>query len=139
MWVLGNDADAPQEACAAEPAETERAWHWREIPVPERKSDYAGKHLRLLENPPQGEKPKEFWPEGYSGKPDLTGCVVYLHRRLNASETMNSMHDVSGWGNVRILAITWYCTRCGASDSAYILESWLEEGKAVFVEREKQE
>jgi ParB family chromosome partitioning protein len=132
MWVLGNDADAPQEACAAESAET---WHWREIPVPERKSDYVGKYLRLMENPPQSEIPKEFWPEGYSGKPDLTGRVVYLYRRLNARETMHSMHDVSGWGEVRVLGITWHCPRCGATHSGYILESWLEEGKAVFVER----
>jgi hypothetical protein len=138
MWVLGNDADTPQKACASEPAETGRGWEWREIPVPERKADYAGKHLRLLANPEQYEPPKQFWHEGYSGKPDLTGRVVYLHRRLNARETMNSAHDVSRWGDVRVLAITWHCTRCGASHSGYIPESWLEEGKAVFVERVKE-
>jgi ParB family chromosome partitioning protein len=140
QWVLGLGAVWPAKARAGlgEVAVPERAWHWREVPIPDRKADYIGKNLRLLANPEQYDILREFWPEGYSGKPDLTGRVVYLQRRLNAKETMNSAHDVSGWGEVRVLGITWHCTHCCASHSGYIPESWLEEGKAVFVEKVKE-
>jgi hypothetical protein len=54
---------------------------------------------------------------------------------MNAMETMNSSNDVSAWGSVRVLRVSWRCPYCAAYHQCYIPESWLAEGKAVFVER----
>ena len=112
---------------------------WREIPIPARKPEYEGKHLRLLEDPPRDVIPLEAWPDGYPGPPDLTDELVYVHRRMNAKDTMHSPIDVSHWGSVRVLRISWNCPYCASGHHCYIPESWLAEGKAVFMERVKEE
>jgi hypothetical protein len=104
---------------------------WREIPIPSRKTQYERRHLLLLDNPYKYEKLRD-WERS---EVDLTDTVVWLTRRLNAKDTMNTSHDVSNWGPVRILRILWECGYCGHDHECFIPESWLEEGKAVFVEK----
>ncbi len=111
---------------------------WREIPIPSRKTEYEGKHLLLLDNPQKLDPPREYWPAGYEPI-DLTDSVVKLYKRRNAKETMHSPRDVSGWGSIRVLQILWRCVHCNMSHECYIPESWLEEGKAVFVEKVTEE
>ena len=112
---------------------------WRETPIPARKADYEGKFLRLLEDlPEENDIPRRWWPEGYSGKPDLTDMLVRLEKRLNAKDTMHSAHDVSSWGSIRVLRISWACPYCASTHQCYIPEAWLAEGRAVFMERVKE-
>jgi hypothetical protein len=99
--------------------------NFKEIPIPVRKADYVDKCLRLLAVP----------HKGYVGQPDLKGMVVYIQKRMNATETLNSSNDISGWGSVRVLRVSWRCRHCAAYHQCYIPESWLAEGKAIFVER----
>jgi broad specificity phosphatase PhoE len=108
---------------------------WREISIPARKTEYEGKHLLLLANPERYEAPRQFWPDGYYGNPDLTDTVVRLTRRCNAKDTQSSSVDVSHWGAIRVMRVQWRCCFCNVSHDCYIPESWLEEGKAVFVEK----
>jgi hypothetical protein len=108
---------------------------WREIPVPARKADYEGKCLRLLEDPPRYEIPRSLWPDGYAGSPDLTDMIVYVQRRMNAKDTMGSSTDVSSWGSVRVLRFVWDCPYCATGHTAFIPESWIAEGKAIFMEK----
>jgi len=112
---------------------------WREIPIPARKTEYEGKRLLLLANPERYETPKQYRPDDYIEQPDLTDWVVRLARRCNAKDTMGSPDDVSRWGSIRVLRIGWRCPHCGCAHSCYIPESWLEEGKAVFVEKVTEE
>ncbi|MDR2891562.1 MAG: hypothetical protein LBV80_00525 [Deltaproteobacteria bacterium] len=108
---------------------------WREIPIPKRKPEYEGKYLLLRETPPK-HKPTYYVPRSYGyEEPDLTDMVVRVIRRLNARETSNSSDDASWMGPIRVLRIGWNCSHCHAGHSAYIPEAWLEEGKAVFVEK----
>ena len=108
---------------------------WREIPIPSRKTEYEGKHLLLLANPERHAIPREFWPDGYYGPPDLTETVVFVTRRCNAKDTMGASSDVSRWGAIRVMRVHWTCCHCNACHECYIPESWLTEGKAVFVEK----
>ena len=108
---------------------------WREIPIPSRKTEYEGKYILLLDNPERYELSRRFWPDGYNGNPDLTDTVVWVVRRCNAKETQGSSNDVSGWGAIRVMRVQWHCCHCNSSHEFYIPESWLEEGKAVFVEK----
>lgn len=104
---------------------------WREIPIPARKTEYEHKHLHLRADPDRYRRPEEFGRYDV----DLTDTIVLLTRRCNAKDTMYSPIDVSHWGAIRVLRIRWYCRHCGSAHECYIPEAWLEEGKAVFVER----
>jgi len=108
---------------------------WREIPIPARKTEYEGKYLLLLDNPERGEIPRDSWPHGYSGNPDITDTVVRVTRRMNSKDTWGTSTDVSRWGAIRVMRVRWYCSHCAAGHECYIPESWLAEGKAVFVEK----
>lgn len=93
------------------------------IPTPKHKKDWPGEFL-LLHEP---------YPEGRVNAP-----VVRILRRKNAMDTQNCPHDVSRWGSVRILAVGWRCSHCGADHSGYLPESLIAEGKADFVKPEKK-
>ena len=109
---------------------------WREIPTPARKAEYAGKHLLLLACPYDFARERhKGWARMYKGVPDLTDTVVYLLRRISAKETQGTSRDVSHWGAIRVLCVSWECSLCGSSHECCMPESWIEEGKAVFVER----
>lgn len=88
------------------------------INTPQYKKDWPGYWLSLDEPYPDGR---------------VIAPVVYIERRKNAMETLNPSHDVSGWGSIRILAVSWKCPECGAYHSGYLPESIIHEGKAVFM------
>ena len=75
----------------------------------------------------------DLWVEKFN--PDLTDAVVRITRRCNAKETMHSCNDVSRWGGIRVVRIVWHCPYCGGSHEFYLPESWIADGKAVFVEK----
>jgi hypothetical protein len=111
---------------------------FREISAPARKADYVGCFLFLRENSPadQREYMKKYFPDrphrkNYAAK----GDVVRIARRMNAKDSLCSSRDVSSWGPIRILSVTFDCATCGAGHQDYIPESWIAEGKAVFVEK----
>jgi hypothetical protein len=90
-------------------------------------------------NPVNKPKYKKNWP-GHWLSLDATypqgrvnAHLVYIARRKNAMDTMHSSHDVSRWGSIRILAVSWQCSECGAYHSGYLPESLIDEGKAVFL------
>jgi hypothetical protein len=60
---------------------------------------------------------------------------VYIVRRLNAKNTMHSSRDVAHWGSMRILDVEFVCSTCGTTHRDFIPEVYIEEGKAVFVEK----
>ena len=97
----------------------------REVAAPKHKKEWVGKFLLL--------KKEET---GTGGLKPPKGQMVRIERRLNAMETQNSSLDVGHWGSVRILKCCWYCKICGAYHSGYMPERWIEEGYAVFVEKE---
>jgi hypothetical protein len=115
---------------------------FREIPVPTKKADYVGQYLFLRADSPadRREYQKKHWPD-YPYRKDYAakGDVVRIVRRLNAKETGNSPFDVSYWGPVRILAVQFECTTCGTTHQDYIPESYIAEGKVVFVEKFSKE
>lgn len=91
---------------------------WTAIPVPSRKKDWLG-HMLHLSQP---------FPEG-----GVDAAMVRIERRKNAMDTINTRHDVSHWGGVRILEVFWKCRHCGASHSGYLPERLIEEGVATFI------
>lgn len=111
---------------------------WKEVPAPTRKADYRNKHLRLLDTPPRQQI--GYSPEGRYWRPELpvqVGDVVEIYMRRTAAETGHvcSVNDVSDWGT-RVLEVVWDCPHCLHAHNVMIPESWLDEGKAVFVEPE---
>jgi hypothetical protein len=111
---------------------------YREIPAPGRKADYVGCHLFLLEDSPadQRERVRKYFPDRpYRKNYAAKGDVVRIVRRMNAKDTSCGSRDVSFWGSIRILSVTFECATCGTTHQDYIPESWIAEGKAVFVEK----
>jgi len=94
------------------------------IKPPKFKRDWVGKYLVVNGN----------CLEGRLNQPE--GTPLLIERRLNAQETQNSSHDVHRWGKIRILRLAWHCKACGALHVGYMPESWIEDGHAVFVEKE---
>lgn len=99
----------------------------KETGAPKFKKEWPGKRLLLkAPHPDGGVTPSE-------GQEPL----VRIERRLNAKDTNNGPHDISRWGAIRVLKVNYRCKYCGAHHSGYLPESWIDEGKAVFVEVEK--
>lgn len=88
------------------------------VDVPKYKKDWPGYWLSL-------DTP---FPDGH-----VTASLVRIDRRKNAMDTMGCSHDVSHWGNIRILAVSWTCKECGAMHTGYLPEHLVLEGKAVFM------
>lgn len=110
---------------------------FREIPAPAKKADYVGQYLFLREDSPGERKGynKHFPDRPYRKDYAAKGDIVQIVRRLNAQETCNNSRDVFHWGAVRVLDVSWDCTTCGTTHRDFIPEAWIEEGKAVFVEK----
>lgn len=111
---------------------------WKEMERPAKKADYRYKHLRLLATPP--EQRIADVPIQQRKLPVRIGDVVKISMRRNARETrqLAFTNDVSGWGDVRVLEVEWPCPHCGHTHRFLIPESWLDEGKAEFVELAKE-
>lgn len=110
---------------------------FREIPAPVRKADYVGCHLFLRADPPDDPWADRIWKDlkrPYRKTRAAKGDVVQIVRRLNAKDTCNCSRDVYSWGKIRILDVSFDCSTCGMIHRDYIPESYIEEGKAVFVE-----
>lgn len=105
--------------------------NWKEVPAPARKADYAGKLLLLLETPPKQQHQYDDSPE----LPILAGDVarIWMRRSFRAADCMHNV-DISSWAEGRVLELRWKCPYCAALHSVLIPESWIEEGKAIFVE-----
>lgn len=95
---------------------------------PQRKADWPGSRLLLHSDCPQRYGPDEH------ASPVGKGSVVFLQRRLNAKDTMHNCRDVSSWGSIRVLDVHTYCPTCRSMCQEYIPETWLDEGKAEFVD-----
>lgn len=100
--------------------------NYREIPAPARKADYVGNHILVKADLPG----RKYVHESY---PLRAGMVAVIERRMNAMETMHSTMDVAGWGSIRVLRLRWTCPTCESWHTGYVPESWIEEGKLVFV------
>lgn len=110
---------------------------WKEIPRPARKADYRDKFLRLSCPPPEDGQQRDL---GRPLFPIQSGDVLRISMRRNARDTREacSIPSVSSWGDIRILELRWICPCCGSWHAIMIPESWLDDGKAVFVERETE-
>ena len=107
---------------------------WKDVPPPAKKADYRYKHLRLLAEPPVDGQPCS--PET-PPLPVRIGDVARIAMRRAAKETRGicSITDVSSWGAIRVLELEWKCPHCAEAHHILIPESWIAEGKAVFVEK----
>lgn len=114
---------------------------WKEVPAPARKADYRYKFLRLFDTPPRQKI--GYGPDGSYWKAELpvqTGDVVKIYMRRSAEEIGHicSVNDISVWGE-RVLDVEWLCPHCLHPHHVMIPESWIAEGKAVFVEKGAEE
>ncbi|MDE6734984.1 MAG: hypothetical protein K2J64_05915 [Desulfovibrio sp.] len=103
---------------------------WKEVPAPRRKADYAGKRLRLPETPPKQRHKYDPSPE----LPIRPGDVAQIWMRRSFRDAECGDVDISSWPEGRILELRWECPFCAALHPVLIPESWIEVGKAVFVE-----
>ena len=104
---------------------------WKAVSPPKFKKDWVGKYLNPLKERKRGSQER-------GGIVPPEGTLLRIDRRLNAQETMHGPLDVACWGKIRILSCSWYCGACGARHGCYIPESWIEDGHAVFVEKESR-
>ena len=88
---------------------------WREVSPPKFKKVYPGKYVRV---PDFGRRDYENWP-GACLPPD--GSVCSIHARYTDG------------GRAKLL-LEWRCPSCLDVHDAHVPESWLDEGKASFVE-----
>lgn len=108
---------------------------WKNIPIPARKADYRFKHLRLLAAPPAqriiGGSPDQ------QELPVRINDVVRISMRRSWEETNAKLNmiNISSWPPERVLEVEWPCPHCSHSHHFVIPESWIAEGKAVFVEK----
>lgn len=111
---------------------------WKEVPAPAKKADYRFKHLRLLAEPPAVGMLRA------PGRPPLPvriNDVTKVSMRRAAKETWGVCYlpDVTSWGDIRVLELEWMCPHCDQGHRILIPESWIAEGKAVFVEAVTEE
>lgn len=108
---------------------------WIEIPTPPRKADWRFKHLKMLVLPPEQSLKQS---DGRRVLPLEVGAIVKIEMRRKARDTwaMPSTPDVSGWGDLRVLEVSWHCPFCGSAHRFFIPEIWVAEGKAIFVAQE---
>lgn len=89
---------------------------WRRVATPRYKKDYKGKYVTA----------EDFsYARGEIMKSPPDGAVCLLERR--ASE---------GAGHEFFLYLKWSCPHCGLSTDFCVPESWITQGKLVFVEQE---
>ncbi len=107
---------------------------WKDVPPPAKKADYRYKHLRLLAEPPADGM---FRSPQNPPLPVRIGDVAKISMRRAAKETWGScsIADVSSWGAIRVLELEWKCPHCAQAHHILIPESWIAEGKSVFVEK----
>ena len=99
------------------------------VDPPKKKGDWPGKLLRLEVAPsPWSGVVKRWLPEA--------GAIVRIFKRLNAKETWGLGDDCSSLGDIRVLKLHCRCLHCHVLHVCFIPESWVVEGKAVFVEEQ---
>lgn len=103
---------------------------WKEVPAPRRKADYADKRLRLLETPPKQRHKYDHIPELPIQPGDV--ALIWMRRSFRDAECMNV--DIKSWPEGRVLDLRWKCPFCAVLHTVLIPESWIEVGKAIFVE-----
>lgn len=91
---------------------------WRRVATPRYKKDYKGKYVTA-------EDFSDVRPEFVKVPPD--GAVCLVERR--ASE---------GAGHEFLLYLEWRCPNCGLSRRFSVAESWIKNGRLVFVEPEEE-
>jgi len=115
-------------------SETHQPRLWREIPKPQRKGDYKGKFVKFLVDSSNERG-------GVIRKPSLikAGAIAqvmdrdkYGHVAIHGSYPFNSVlfkDDAD-----RVLIVSWQCPHCDTPHKEGLPESWIDEGKLVFVE-----
>lgn len=108
---------------------------WKEIATPSRKADYRYKHLRLLAAPPAQHI--IGIPSDQQKLPVRIGDVVRIYMRRSWQEANVYLNEIniSSWPHERVLEVEWPCPHCAHAHHFVIPESWIAEGKAVFVEK----
>ena len=86
---------------------------WRRVATPRYKKDYKGKYVTDVRS------------EFRKTPPD--GAVCLMERR--ASE---------GAGHEFLLHLKWRCPNCGLDTHFWVPESWIKNGRLVFVEPEEE-
>lgn len=101
---------------------------FKEIPIPKFKKDYAGKLLQITEPLTISRWNQE--KRKFEDIPDPivpTNAIANLHSR-----------DVIGKDHPVTLRCRWPCPTCGHEHERSIPETWLNEGKARFVEEDTE-
>ena len=91
---------------------------WRRVATPRYKKDYKGKYVTA-------EDFSDVRSEFRKSPPD--GAVCLMARR--ASE---------GAGHEFLLYLKWRCPNCGLDTHFWVPESWIKNGRLVFVEPEEE-
>lgn len=91
---------------------------WRRVATPRYKKDYTGKHVTSADF-------SRARCGNITSPPD--GAVCLVERR--ASE---------GAGHEFLLYLEWRCPNCGLATHLWVPESWITDGRLVFVEPEEE-
>lgn len=120
-------------------SETHQPHLWREIPKPRQKSDYEAKFVKFLVDSPN------VWG-GLEKKASMikAGAIAqvvdrdnYVHVAIHGSYPCNSALFKND--SDRVLIVSWQCPHCDAPHKEGLPESWIDDGKLVFVEMNKSE
>ncbi|MDE7372205.1 MAG: hypothetical protein K2N07_10820, partial [Desulfovibrio sp.] len=59
---------------------------------------------------------------------------IYMRRSFDEARELLTTRAIHAWPKGRILEVEWDCPHCAQRHRILIPESWIAEGKAVFVE-----
>lgn len=104
---------------------------WSEVETPKRKKDYLYKYIKLLV-----DSPNTYFLEN-TASPVKAGAILQIMGRENYGKAALCAYNVRSSlfhdNKERVLRVRWYCPTCNASHEEGLPESWIDEGKIVFV------
>lgn len=111
---------------------------WKTVETPKRKKDYEGRYIKLLVDSPNVRIYERHQPSLLKA-----GSIVLLEARVNQKQAVLSSYPCNT--NLlpdpkdRVLKVQWQCPYCQKYHYEGLPETWIAEGKLVFVEKQTHE
>lgn len=108
---------------------------WVEKLPPARKGDWDGRYLRLMAN----STVTYGWHEK---RPSLliADSIVQIVRRTSVKQNSHGSLPVppecKGLSDAKLFDVKWLCPLCGVAHRELLPQSWVDDRKAIFVERD---
>lgn len=107
---------------------------WKTIDVPKTKVEWRDKYLRLMEAPPSCRY-DGLAHKSHDPLPVTIGDIAQIYMRRNLDEVpWWTPPDLKEYFGKRVIELVWKCPHCANPHHLIIPESWIAEGKAIFVE-----